>query len=71
MTYEKNYFMIQLASFGPNSLSRMTKPGQKILFKRSSFEQHKQILRSALLFLSEPIKTDGNSKGFLCLRFSL
>lgn len=42
----------------------MKKLVQKILFNRSFLEQQKQILRSALLFLREPIKTDGDSKVF-------
>lgn len=50
---------------GVNRLSHMRRSGQKIQLNRSFFQQQKQILTSAVLFLSEPIKTDSNSKGFL------
>lgn len=50
---------------GMNRLSHMRRSGQKIQLNRSFFQQQKQILTSAVLFLSEPIKTDSNSKGFL------
>lgn len=50
---------------GVNRLSHMRRSGQKIQLNRSFLQQQKQILTSAVLFLSEPIKTDSDSKGFL------